>query len=163
MSRSLLILAAIGGLGLAAERVSAQQPYAPSPAVSPYINLLRRGSDPAINYFGIVRPIVDQQAFNQQVFTGQQQMAGQLQQLQDQTSQYEASPESPHLAITGHSTQLMSQNRYFQTRGTGSLGAPTGTTGVRPTVAPRPGPAPTGTSSIRPTTPSPFGTSTGIR
>ena len=32
-----------------------------SPSVSPYLNLLRRGSSPAINYYGLVRPAFDVQ------------------------------------------------------------------------------------------------------
>jgi hypothetical protein len=37
----------------------------PAPALSPYINLLRRGADPAVNYYGLVRPIVEQQSLMQ--------------------------------------------------------------------------------------------------
>src|SRR5689334_4123182 len=51
-------------LGLAANRAAAQPgaitprgvPGYTSPAVSPYINLLRSGSPAAVNYYGIVRP-----------------------------------------------------------------------------------------------------------
>ncbi len=31
------------------------------PAVSPYLNLLRRGTSPGVNYYGIVKPQLDMQ------------------------------------------------------------------------------------------------------
>ncbi len=32
------------------------QPYQTAPVLSPYMNLARPGTNPAINYFGLVRP-----------------------------------------------------------------------------------------------------------
>lgn len=51
-----------------------------SPSFSPYLNLVNRGNNPTVNYFGIVRP-------GQQL----QQQANQLQQQLSQTSQSIAS------------------------------------------------------------------------
>lgn len=55
------------------------------PAVSPYINLLRRGNSAGVNYFGLVRPEVDAQAnfANQQAMINSNQTAiGNLQNAQ---------------------------------------------------------------------------------
>ena len=43
-----------------------------NPAVSPYLNLLRPGTNPAINYFGLVKPIVD---YNSSINNLQQQVS----------------------------------------------------------------------------------------
>ena len=163
MNRSLLILAAIGFLGIAAERASAQSPYGQSPVVSPYLNLLRRGGDAGFNYTTLVRPQLEQLRTNQQIAYGQQQIAGQVQELEELPNGYDLSAAQPRLTTTGHSTQLMSQNRYFQTRGTGAPSGSTGTTGVRPSLAARSVPAPSGTSTIRPAVPSSFGTGINLR
>ena len=48
-------------------RVSSQVPrYTPStPTTSPYLNLLNRNGTPATNYYGLVRPLLNQRAINQ--------------------------------------------------------------------------------------------------
>jgi hypothetical protein len=78
------------------------------PAVSPYINLLRTGSSPAINYYGIVRPEI---AFRNQLFQveGQQtafgtQLGAQQQDLARATA----------LPPTGHHSGFMTHGKYFQ-------------------------------------------------
>ena len=74
------------------------------PAVSPYLNLFRRDTLPAVNYYGIVRP---QFEFNNS-----------LQQLQGQALQtrQEVNAEAEQLApSTGHPVQFQNQGRYFQT------------------------------------------------
>jgi hypothetical protein len=55
---SLTALALVLGL---ASYAQAQPPsrYSPGPAFSPYLNLFRQGTNPAINYYGIVRPEID--------------------------------------------------------------------------------------------------------
>ena len=112
MCKRLLTVAA-GALTLGAGTASAQyQP--PRPAVSPYINLLRRG-DAAINYYGIVRPIQDQQQINQTFADQQNQLRQQV--LQQQPPE-ETSGGEPIYPTTGHPTGVLSYNRFFLNRGT---------------------------------------------
>lgn len=57
--------AALAVLALASAPVAAQPPTPgpiARPAFSPYLNLLRPGNSPALNYFGLVRP---EQSFRQ--------------------------------------------------------------------------------------------------
>ena len=69
-----------------------------SPTISPYINLLRSDSSPALNYYGLVRP--------QQEFAQQNQQLGQgLQSLQMQSSSmpmYSGGYGYSQLGATGH-------------------------------------------------------------
>jgi hypothetical protein len=76
------------------------------PAVSPYINLARPFSDPAVNYYGIVRPEVGFRASLQQL---QQQEALLAQGQQDLTTAI--------LPPTGHMTGFQNQSKYFMTKG----------------------------------------------
>jgi hypothetical protein len=114
MSRFKLTLITLT-LALAASAVQAQpgvqpttQPYSP-PVLNPYLNLLR-GGNPAINYYGLVRP--------------QMQQTQQLQMLQSglahTTAEAEAAALAPTtstgvLADTGHSVGFMTYTRYFNT------------------------------------------------
>ena len=81
------------------------QPYSP-PVFSPYLNLLNRGN-PAINYYGIVRPEMQDQQ--------------QLQRLQFGLARTNAEIEAATtaapgvLATTGHAVGFMTQARYFNT------------------------------------------------
>jgi hypothetical protein len=81
------------------------QPYSP-PVFSPYLNLLNRGN-PAINYYGIVRPEVQAQQ--------------QLQRLQFGLARTDAEIEATTatapglLPTTGHTVGFMTQARYFGT------------------------------------------------
>jgi hypothetical protein len=87
---------------------------------SPYLNLLRPGSSPAINYYGLVRP--------------EQQMRQQLGQLQQQfrdfpatlapTNTEELAPAGNQLLTpTGHSFRFNSTGSYFN-RLNGGAGVP---------------------------------------
>ena len=100
-----LLLTASGG------RLEAQGRYSlnprNNPAVSPYVNLLRPGSDPAVNYFGIVRPEIDYQRAIQQLQQGEATLSSQQQDLTGAV-----------LRPTGHATGFMTQSRYFMTAGT---------------------------------------------
>src|SRR5579871_3196891 len=74
------------------------------PALSPYLNLFRRDTLPAINYYGIVRPQFDTNAS--------------IQQLQEQSLQtrQEVTTEAERLApTTGHPVQFQNQGAYFLT------------------------------------------------
>src|SRR5439155_25802818 len=75
-----LIVAAIALLGILGlgttnpATAQALRPFAPgyggNPAISPYLNLLQRGN-PAVNYYGLVRP---QQQYNASLNTLEQQV-----------------------------------------------------------------------------------------
>jgi hypothetical protein len=123
-------LLAVCVVGLVAASASAQPRVgptagatAPRPAVSPYLQLLRPGNSPGVNYYGLVRPQVDFrnsiQDLQQQITTNQTDIAGLNTQL---------------LPVTGHRTTFMNTGGYF---GTGGLGA---ATGGRPAGAARPTP-----------------------
>jgi hypothetical protein len=76
-----------------------------SPAVSPYLNLLRSGSSTAVNYYGLVRPAIDTQA---SINNLQQQVGG----LSAPGSGMGSSGELPAL-VTGSSVRFMSTGNYF--------------------------------------------------
>lgn len=68
------------GLGLVGDaRAQAPDPFQPPPfGYSPYLNLLRRGSTPALNYYGIVRPQLQTQSAFQDVERRQQNIQRQI-------------------------------------------------------------------------------------
>jgi hypothetical protein len=82
-------------------------PYNPRPAVSPYLNMLR-GSNAAINYYGVVRP---------QIQTAQTLQHLQNQQLLLPTVQRTVPLTNDDLVdglpSTGHPVQFMSYSHYF--------------------------------------------------
>jgi hypothetical protein len=113
---------------------SAQSSYVPfnQPRVSPYLNLLRGGASPGVNYYDLVRPQFQFrnsiQQLQQQVGADQQALAG----LQGPGS----------TPTTGHPVGFMTHLSYFQTlssTGGGAFTVPT--TGQTP---PRSGTAPQG-------------------
>ena len=77
------------------------------PTVSPYINLLRQGSDPGINYYGIVRPEIAARRAIVQLEDQQTTLANQPQEV--------AVPSA--LPATGHASGFLTQSKYFMTRG----------------------------------------------
>ena len=83
----------------------AQQPYSP-PVVSPYLNLLNRGN-PAINYYGIVRPELQQQQQLQHLQFGLARTNAELDAV--------TTTAAGGLLTTGHTTGFMTQARYFGT------------------------------------------------
>jgi hypothetical protein len=93
----------------------------PIPTVSPYLNLLRQGNPPYLNYYGLVRP---EQRFNTALGTLQQQSAINTEQITD----LDATLAAP---VTGHRTYFLNSSRYFLTQGAaGTTSAlPGGTTG----------------------------------
>jgi hypothetical protein len=105
-------------------------PYA-RPVFSPYLNLLNPNLNPAINYYGLVRPEIE--------------FRSSLQQLQQQVNTLPTTPSAPELAgipVTGHTTQFLNYSHYYPSNLPGqSAGAagrrPTGPQAVptQPTVA----------------------------
>src|SRR4051794_40768327 len=79
------------------------------PPVSPYINLLRRDVNPAISYFGIVRPELAAQNSIQQLNQQQNYLNNQMQQ--------EQAAAGAGLPPTGHASGFFTQSRYFMTKG----------------------------------------------
>ncbi len=118
-TRKIALTASFGLLAsLAAGEASAQGYQAPRPLVSPYINLLRRGSDPGVNYYGIVRPLNDQNQFNQSVVDQHNQLRQQV--LTQQSPNEDAPLAEPVYPTTGHPTGLLNYQRYFMNRGSGA-------------------------------------------
>lgn len=95
-------------------------PNTPGPTVSPYLNLLRPGNSPAINYYGLVRPQFDTLAGFQRV-----------QQRFNQLSAAQTLSEGPptDTLVTGHQSSFMNYAGYFMTTnvGTRPVGAPAAT------------------------------------
>jgi hypothetical protein len=94
-------------LSSATERAVAQPLPTTPPPVSPYLNLLRRGASPALNYYDIVRPQVEFRNFSQQV---QQQVTNNQQSIANLEN-------NPNTLVTGHAAGFMTSSRYFMTRG----------------------------------------------
>jgi hypothetical protein len=99
---------AIVVVGLCATESSAQPPVGPrpltgvnTPAVSPYLNLLRPGTSPGINYYGLVRPQIDFQ--------------NSVQALQSQFgyAQQAAGLPAGDPGTTGHPVYFLNYNAYF--------------------------------------------------
>lgn len=88
------------------------------PTVSPYLNLVRSGSNPAINYYGIVRP--EFMAINafQNLNTSVNRLATNQTQIQDTLQ-----------SQTGHVSAFMTQSSYFMTYGVGPQRSQTPGTG----------------------------------
>ena len=129
---TLIVAAVLTAVGRASAQGFGQMPYQ-RPVVSPYLNLNRRGADPAINYYDLVRPQIDQYAFNQQIYerTALPGIADPGVGAQGQGDEQAAPLRMP---VTGRPIQVQSQRRYFQTFGTaGSLaGRPGGSAGYGP-------------------------------
>lgn len=100
------------------------------PTFSPWLNLNRRGTSSAVNYYGIIRPQVN--------------FSSSIQQLQQQAAlppAEESARAAGELPATGHVAGFLNHNKYFMNRGGVSSSAPrsapaaVGT--VQPTRAPR--------------------------
>ena len=84
--------------------------YTPStPTTSPYLNLLNRNGNPATNYYGLVRPLLNQRAINQ----AQAQTAAAQEQQIKTVKEQQALFEQPNVKPTGTSA-------WFKNEGTTS-------------------------------------------
>jgi hypothetical protein len=104
----LRLVAALAFVVALAECGWAQYPYQPPtqrPAVSPYLNLLRRGNSTAFNYYTLVRPQVQQLSVN-----AQQNAA--ISQLNSQVQSQSTGGGVPQQA-TGHATSFLNYSHYF--------------------------------------------------
>jgi hypothetical protein len=91
------------------------RPYQPSrPTVSPYLNINRGGTSPAINYYGIVRPQVQTQQDFQQV---QQQLTAQAAVGPGPETAMPLTTGSlgatPLVSTTGHPVSYFNYSHYF--------------------------------------------------
>jgi hypothetical protein len=97
-------------VGVPAFRVAAQPPGfprtpSPIPPYSPYLNLLRPGVSPAINYYGLVRPQFQAQ---QSMLALQSQIGANSQAIGNQSATGGPLPD------TGKAVGFMNYGRYFQ-------------------------------------------------
>jgi hypothetical protein len=77
-------------------------PYLNRPTVSPYLNLLQRNTNPAINYYGIVRPEFQ---FRRTI----NQLASQVQEAQADINTGQAGA----VFQTGHPVQFMNLSHFY--------------------------------------------------
>lgn len=125
------VIPAIGILTVLTAGTAFAQPQAPvmnrSPGFSPYLNLLR-GGNPAINYYGLVRPQI---AFAQQATQLQQQVNQNYQSLQTLQSigPSNLAAQQPLLPYTGHPVVFNSLGGFFNNLPVGG-GAGGGRTGL---------------------------------
>ena len=115
MNRGLLTISLLLLTALEGRAQALGQPPPSTPPFSPYLNLLRRGN-PAVNYYGLVRP---EQQFRQSI--------GQLQQNVQGLDATVAEGQSASSLTTGHPTQFQNTSHFFpQSRpGRSGSGAPT--------------------------------------
>lgn len=87
--------------------------FTPSPTVSPYLNLFREdvGGNSDLNYHTLVRPMLQQQQFNQQV---QRQELDTQRRLQAIAAQSNFNPRGSQQQFpTGHPTAFMYYSRFY--------------------------------------------------
>lgn len=80
--------------------------YQPSrPTVSPYLNLFRNNTGPLPNYYSLVRPQINQLAFNQQQLIQQTQQNASLGLLQNELRQQGTTPTGKHSGFMTYGRQ----------------------------------------------------------
>jgi hypothetical protein len=105
MRASYLAIALGLSFGFVTPSAHAQPPrtsYDSQPAVSPYLNLLRPGTNQATNYYGLVRPQIDTR--------------NSIQSLQSQVNDLSAGSSTDAVGTelsTGHAVQFMNTSKYF--------------------------------------------------
>jgi hypothetical protein len=129
-----MLIAAVAAIALGTGTARAQVPYSQPqlgnpyqrPTISPYLNMLRPGVNPALNYYGLVRPQVQTtrtlQTFQQELQT----VAGAL------APTTELGMQPNNLPTTGHRTTFYNYGTYFPGAAGGSPGGSLGG-GIRPT------------------------------
>jgi len=95
--------------GSASAQFQPNQPPPRRPAFSPYLNLVRPGGGPTLNYFGLVRPELE---FRQNI--------GGLQQQTNSLTEAANNPNTVDQGIrpTGNSASFMNYSHYFNIRST---------------------------------------------
>ena len=105
MRYGLVCVIGVALVGFGATQATAQPPRVSSspPPFSPYLNLVRPGGSPTLNYYGLVRPEVQAR---QGLLSLQSQASANSQAIGDLAN-------AP-LPATGKSVGFMTQGRYFQ-------------------------------------------------
>ena len=88
---------------------NARSPITSRPTISPYLNLLRQGN-PALNYYGLVRPEQEFRAANDQ-------FRNQFSDVREKVDELKEKDAASNLGITGHHVRFLGD----QTGGTGSV------------------------------------------
>ena len=109
MRRDICLVAV--GLAIVGGRATGQPPSPPSggfgpvarPSFSPYLNLARQGVSPAVNYYGIVRPLQQQQNAIQG-----------LQQTANFPNPFQAQSTADQILVTGNPYGFQNYRLYFQ-------------------------------------------------
>ena len=101
----------------------------PPPGYNPYLNLLRPGTNPAVNYYGLVRP--------------QQEFARSMQFLQSELMSQPtlADLQAGGPATTGHAIFFMNYGGYFMNTGAGQARSTIYAPARAPVAGPPAGPA----------------------
>ena len=101
-------LFALGVLALAAVPALAQPRVGPTsrPAVSPYLNLVRPGSPPGLNYYDLVKPQLE---FRRDILDLRQQVTSNQTVLTDLT----AGGTGSIIPTTGHTTRFMDTGGFY--------------------------------------------------
>ena len=102
-----------------------------NPAYSPYLNVLRRGNSPGVNYYGLVKPELE---FRNAYQGLQQQFAN------NQLNTTQMSDPRTGLPYTGHTAVFLNTGGYFLNSGAGANQRKLGTAG---NLGPPPGPGQT--------------------
>lgn len=94
-------------------QLASAQPQPPvtmqRPTFSPYLNMLRPGGSPALNYFGLVQPQQQFMRQNYQMQQGIQQNNANIQALAAQTGSFA----DPSMPLTGHGAVFNNTGHYF--------------------------------------------------
>lgn len=98
-----LILIGLGIIATSARPAAAQPPGVPRSPYSPYLNLARPGN-PAINYYGLVRP---EQEFRNSIAN----LRGQVGTLNQEVNRI--NPNATGLPQTGHPVAFMNYSHYY--------------------------------------------------
>jgi hypothetical protein len=115
LATGLIAISNVGSAHAQNQGYGSMQSPGQRPTTSPYLNILRSGGSPAINYYGVVRPEVN---FSNSLFQMQTQQGTLAAQQQDLMS-YTAVPP------TGHAAGFGTQTKYFM-RPTSMGQTPTG-------------------------------------
>jgi hypothetical protein len=143
MVRSILLLVASVVVLAGTAGLSSAQPLPvpgaiapPRPTFSPYLNLANGNMDPAVSYYGIIRPQIAAsraiRSLQQQVTAGAQPMAGNQPGV------------DPNLPLTGQPAYFLNSGAYFLNSRTGAPAVITATTAtwrpspLNPPTPPRP-------------------------
>lgn len=135
MTRFWTAAAVVLGTAAAASAQPTPPITAARPTFSPYLNLLRSGNSPALNYFGLVRP---EQQFAQQQTLMRQQIQANNQAIQS-VNQAVIAGGDPTIPETGHAATFNNTLHYFGGMSGSSGASPSGSMFSAGRSMPKPG------------------------